>query len=184
MYSSHNGNQRGIVGEIIARFEKVGLKIVGSKMINASTDHLHHHYETIGQVISRRGEATFNQAVAMMQEGPVLAFALEGVEAAHQVKKMVGPTEPKAALPGTIRGDYSHLSFAHGDKVKSDVYNIIHCSGDFNDAVLEVPHWFAENELFLLQHMILLCTRQGRINTPKKLSAENAESFCTKNPRR
>lgn len=140
--------QRGIVGEILSRFEKAGLKIIGSKMVQPSEDHYHHHYETIGKVISRRGEKTFRTALAMMNEGPVLAFALEGVEAASLVKKMVGPTEPKSAAPGTIRGDYSHFSYGFADAAESDLYNVIHCSGDLNDAILEVPHWFAENELF------------------------------------
>ena len=140
--------QRGIMGEILTRFERAGLKIVGAKMVQPSAEHYHHHYEEIGKMITRRGEKTFNIAKNMMSEGPVLAFVLEGVEAASLVKKLVGPTEPKNAPPGTIRGDYSHLSFAHADKYETDVYNVIHCSGDSADAELEVPHWFSESELF------------------------------------
>ncbi len=139
---------RGIVGEILTRFEKVGLKIVGSKMLQPSIEHFHHHYEEIGKMITRRGEDKFNTALGMMQEGPVLAFVLEGIEAAALVKKMVGPTEPKSAAPGTIRGDYSLLSFAYADTAGSDVYNVIHCSGDSAEAALEVSHWFSESELF------------------------------------
>jgi len=140
--------QRGVVGEILARFEKVGLKIVGSKMLTPTTDHYHHHYEAIGKMITRRGEKTFNVALGMMNEGPVLAFVLEGVEAVSLVRKLVGSTEPKSSAPGTIRGDYSHLSFAHADAMNTDVYNIIHASGDPEEAALEVAHWFSEGELF------------------------------------
>jgi len=139
---------RGITGEILSRFEKVGLKIVGAKMLQPSTEHFQHHYEEIGKMITRRGEEKFKVALGMMQEGPVLAFVLEGVEAASLVKKIVGPTEPKAAQPGTIRGDYSLLSFAYSDSIGSDVYNVIHCSGDSAEAALEVAHWFSENELY------------------------------------
>ena len=98
--------QRGIVGEVITRFEKVGLKIVGMKMLSPSREHFHHHYEEIGKMISRRGEEAFNVTLEFMQKGPVIAVVLEGVEAAELVRKMVGATEPKSALPGTIRGDY------------------------------------------------------------------------------
>ncbi len=140
--------QRGIVGEILARFEKVGLKIVGSKMLQPDVEHFHHHYETIGKVITRRGEDVFNTTLKLMQEGPVLAFVLEGVEAVTLVRKLVGSTEPKSAAPGTIRGDYAHLSFAYADKVKSDVYNVIHASGDEEEAAAEISHWFSESELF------------------------------------
>jgi len=150
--------KRGIVGEILTRFEKVGLKVVGTKMLQPTTEHYHHHYEAIGKMITRRGEKTFNIALGMMNEGPVLAMVLEGVEAVSLVRKMVGGTEPKSSAPGTIRGDYSHLSFAHADKVDSDVYNVIHASGDPEEAAMEIAHWFAEGELFTYEtaHDILV----------------------------
>lgn len=143
-----DGVQRAIVGEIISRFERAGLKIVGAKMLQPSMEHYHHHYETIGTMITRRGQKTFDATVAMMQEGPVIAFVLEGVEAAALVRKMVGATEPKSALPGTIRGDYAHMSFAHADANEIGVPNLIHASGDAAEAKLEIAHWFAESELF------------------------------------
>lgn len=139
--------QRGIVGEVITRFEKVGLKIVGMKMLSPSREHFHHHYEEIGKMISRRGEEAFNVTLEFMQKGPVVAVVLEGVEAAELVRKMVGATEPKSALPGTIRGDYAHMSYAHGDKEKIGIPNIIHASGDASEAKLEIAHWFTDEEL-------------------------------------
>ncbi len=140
--------QRGVVGEILTRFEKVGLKIIGMKMISPDTDHYFHHYENIGKMVSRRGQKTFDATLDMMSEGPVIACVLEGVEAASLIRKMVGATEPKAALPGTIRGDYAHVSFAHADKQDLAVANIIHASGDAEEAKAEIAHWFSQSELF------------------------------------
>jgi nucleoside-diphosphate kinase len=140
--------QRGVVGEILSRFERVGLKIVGMKMINPGNDHYFHHYETIGKMVSRRGQKTFDATLAMMSEGPVIACVLEGVEAASLIRKMVGATEPKAALPGTVRGDYSHISFSHADNQNLAVANIIHASGDAEEAKAEIAHWFSASELF------------------------------------
>lgn len=139
--------QRGIVGEVISRFEKVGLKIIAMKMLSPSQEHYHHHYETIGKMISRRGEEAFNVTLEFMQQGPVIAVVLEGIDAAELVRKMVGATEPKSALPGTIRGDYAHMSYGHGDKEKIGIPNIIHASGDAEEAKLEIKHWFTDDEL-------------------------------------
>ncbi len=140
--------QRGIVGEILSRFEKTGLKIVGVKMLAPNYDHYYHHYEKIGKMISRRGQKAFDVTLSMMNEGPVIAFVLEGIEAVSLIRKMVGATEPKSALPGTIRGDYSHMSFSHADANDVGIPNIIHASGDVNEATEEIAHWFSENELF------------------------------------
>ena len=140
--------QRGIVGDVLSRFEKVGLKIVGSKMLKPDHAHYTHHYETIGKVATRRGQKVFDITLAMMNAGPVIAFVLEGIEAASLVRKMVGATEPKSALPGTIRGDYSHMSYAHADTNEVGIPNLIHASGDAEEAKLEVAHWFSESELF------------------------------------
>src|SRR5258708_33120048 len=94
--------QRGIVGEILTRFEKAGLKIVAAKMVRPSKEHYFKHYEEIGKMVSRRGQKAFDATLKLMQEGPVIAMVLEGVEAISLVRKMVGATEPKSANPGTI----------------------------------------------------------------------------------
>lgn len=140
--------QRGVVGEITTRFERVGLKIVGTKMIAPDAEHYHKHYEEIGQVITRRGEATFNNVLDMMNQGPVIAMVLEGVEAVELVRKLVGSTEPKSSAPGTIRGDFSHMSYGYGDDKNMGIPNLIHASGDLDDAKKEIPHWFADEELY------------------------------------
>lgn len=140
--------QRGVTGEVLSRFERVGLKIIGAKMLKPDYDHFYKHYEDIGKMVSRRGKEVFDVTLDMMSSGPVIAFVLEGVEAVTLVRKMVGATEPKSALPGTIRGDYAHMSYAHGDANKVGIPNLIHASGDPAEAKEEIAHWFAENELF------------------------------------
>lgn len=143
--------QRGIVGEVITRFERAGLKIVGSKMLKPDYDHYFHHYETISKMVSRRGQEAFDVTLDMMQQGPVIVFVLEGIEAVTLVRKLVGTTEPKDALPGTIRGDYAHVSFAHANAHGQGIANIIHASGDSEEAKEEIAHWFSESELFEYQ---------------------------------
>lgn len=140
--------QRGLVGEILSRFERVGLKIVATKMIAPDKQHFHTHYEEIGQMITRRGEHTFDITLEMMTQGPVIAMVFEGVEAVALVRKLVGPTEPKSAAPGTIRGDYSHMSFGHADSADKGIPNLIHASGDEDEAVKEIAHWFTDAELY------------------------------------
>lgn len=140
--------QRGVVGEILTRFERVGLKIVGTKMIMPTKEEFHKHYEEIGQMISRRGEETFNITLDLMTTGPVIAMVFEGVEAVQLVRKLVGPTEPKSAAPGTIRGDFSHMSFVYADAEHKGIPNLIHASGDDAEAAKEVAHWFNEDELY------------------------------------
>lgn len=134
--------QRGIVGEILTRFERVGLKMVAVRMVEPDREHYYKHYENIGKMISRRGEHTFDITLDLMEKGPVIAMVLEGVEAVALVRKLVGPTEPKSAAPGTIRGDYSHMSFGYADNGDIGIPNLIHASGDVKEAEQEICHWF------------------------------------------
>lgn len=140
--------QRGLVGEVLTRFERVGLKIVGTKMLAPDKAHYHAHYEGIGKMVTRRGEKAFDVTLEFMVQGPVIAMVLEGVEAVALVRKLVGPTEPKSAEPGTIRGDYSHMSFGYADSEGKGIPNLIHASGDPDEATQEIAHWFSESELF------------------------------------
>lgn len=139
--------KRGIVGEIIARFEKTGLKIVATKMIAPSKDQFHEHYETIGTMITRHGQEIFENTLKFMSNGPVIAVVLEGIEAVSLVRKMVGSTEPKSSAPGTIRGDYAHMSYTHADQNKQSIPNIVHASGDPKEAELEIALWFSADEI-------------------------------------
>ncbi len=137
--------QRGLVGEIISRFERTGLKIIGLKLILSDKDTALKHYSE--DLAERRGQKVRDLMVDMITSGPVVAIAIEGVEAIAVVRKMVGETEPKSAAPGTIRGDYAHLSFKYADDKESAVFNLIHASSDEKDAELEVNLWFQDFEL-------------------------------------
>ncbi len=136
---------RGLVGEITTRFERVGLKIVGMKMLVPSHDHASGHYTE--DLAIRRGEHVRNLMIDMLISGPIIAMVLEGIEAVELVRKMIGSTEPKASAPGTIRGDYSHVSFKHVDKHNSKLYNLIHGSSSVEEANQEISVWFDESEL-------------------------------------
>lgn len=138
---------RGIVGEIMTRFERAGFKIVGAKMVSPDYEHYFQHYEGIGTLKSRKGDEIFESQLASMQEGPVIAMVLEGVEAVDAVRKMVGDTQPKTAAPGTIRGDYAHVTYGQASTVGRGVANIIHASADNKEAEQEIAHWFSEAEL-------------------------------------
>ena len=154
--------QRGIVGEILQRFERVGFKIVGTKMLQPDYDHYYHHYENVGKMVSRRGQKAFDVTLDLMQEGPVIAMVLEGSDVVGLVRKMVGTTEPKSAEPGTIRGDYAHMSFAYADEQGIGIPNLIHASGDPEEAVQQIAHWFSEAELYSYQ------TVHEKFTQPKK----------------
>jgi nucleoside-diphosphate kinase len=136
---------RGLIGEILTRFEKVGLKIAGLKMVQAKKDHAEKHYTE--DLAIRRGQKVRDLMIEMISSGPIVAIVLEGVEAVELVRKLVGTTEPKSAAPGTIRGDYSHVSFKHADAKGMGVYNLIHASGSPEEAPVEISVWFTEDEL-------------------------------------
>jgi nucleoside-diphosphate kinase len=140
--------KRAITGEVISRFEKAGIKIVGIKMVSPDESHYHHHYETISKLISRRGEEVYRKNADFMLSGPVIAIVLEGIGVVATVRKMVGETDPGAAQPGTIRGDYTHMSMEHAKSNNLGLPNIVHASGNKEEADQEIVHWFSEQELF------------------------------------
>lgn len=140
--------QRGIVGEVLSRFERAGLKIIGMKMLSPTKEHFHAHYEGISQLISRWGEDIYNITLSHMTEAPVIAIALEGVEAVTHVRKMVGTTDPKESAPGTIRGDYTHVTRSYTNSRGGTLPNIIHASGNQEEAKKELELWFGKDELY------------------------------------
>lgn len=137
--------QRTVCGEIISRFEKAGLKIVGMKMHWSNEEHAKKHYTE--DITIRRGEAVRNRLLKFITEGPVIAIVLEGINAVEVVRKLVGGTEPRTALPGTIRGDYAHQSYDDADAKNIAVKNLIHASANKEEAQTEISLWFAQNEL-------------------------------------
>lgn len=139
---------RSISWEIISRFERAGLHIAGVKMLRPDIDFLYHHYETIGQMISRRGQKPFDMVLSMMTKLPVIAIVLEWVGAIEYVRKLVWSTEPKSAAPGTIRGDYAHMSFDYADAVSVGIPNLVHASWNQEEAEKEISHRFSKEEIF------------------------------------
>lgn len=136
--------QRGLIGEIISRFERIGLKIIGMKMVFADKDFASKHYLSIKE---RVGQKTFDNTVKYITEGPVIAMCIEGVHSIEVVRKIVGSTEPKSALPGTIRGDYAHVSYSHADTKNIAVKNLVHASSNKEDSKKELELWFKKEEL-------------------------------------
>lgn len=140
--------QRGIIGEIITRFERAGLKIIAMKMAAPDELHFHKHYEGISGLISRWGEDIYNVTLAQMTETPVIAFVLEGIEAVSYVRKLVGTTDPKDSAPGTIRGDYTHITRGYTNPIGATLPNILHASGNPEEAKKEIELWFSEDEIY------------------------------------
>ncbi len=137
--------ERGIVGEILQRFERVGAKMVGLKLLTSEKDTAMQHYTD--DLAQRRGEHVRTMMIDMLMSGPIIALVLEGIEIVEVVRKMVGGTEPKTAAPGTIRGDFSHVSFKHADNAQIGIFNLIHASGSVEEAPVEIDVWFKKEEL-------------------------------------
>ncbi len=139
------GVKRHLVGKIISRFEDAGLKIIGMKQVWVDKEFAKKHYTE--DIAERRGTKVREMLLDYIIEGPVVAFVLEGVNAIENVRKIVGGTEPKSAPPGTIRGDFAHVSYKYADSNNLPVKNLIHASSDEKDAKNEVALWFSKKEL-------------------------------------
>ncbi|HUB93965.1 MAG TPA: nucleoside-diphosphate kinase [Verrucomicrobiae bacterium] len=140
--------QRGLVGEIITRFERAGIKIVAMKMVAPDEEHFHKHYEGISNLISRWGEDIYYVTLSQMTEAPVIAMVLEGIEVVAHVRKMVGTTDPKDSAPGTIRGDYTHITRSYSNPRGSTLPNLLHASGNPEEAEQEIALWFKDDEIY------------------------------------
>ena len=176
-----DGIQRSLIGEVIKRFERVGLKLVGMKMMVVDEDFVVKHYTLDPEWGRKTGEKTIEgyrakgltppsedplEITAKVLEtlkkyltaGPVIAMVWEGAHAQKVVKKLVGGTEPLSADIGTIRGDFVLDSYAMSDQDSRAARNILHCSGSVEEANLEINHWFTPEELInyrLVQEEIL-----------------------------
>ncbi|MBI4739435.1 nucleoside-diphosphate kinase [Candidatus Woesearchaeota archaeon] len=136
-----DGVERALIGQIITRFENAGLKIVGMKMKWVDKEFSRKHYA------AHVDKPFYKSLEAFIISGPVVAMVLEGIDAVEIVRKMVGPTEPKAAQPGTIRGDYAHHSYGYADKKGIAIKNLIHATGTKEEAKQEIALWFSKEEL-------------------------------------
>ncbi len=136
---------RGLTGRILARFEDALLKVVAAKMVWMDADLTRRHYFDLEE---RFGAGVFNSMAQFMQSGPVVAMVLEGVGAVPCVRKLVGPTYPDQAPPGTIRGDFAHVSKAYANANGLAVANLVHASGNAGEAEHEIGVWFSKAEMF------------------------------------
>ncbi len=160
--------QRGLMGEILSRFERAGLKAVGMKMVVPSEELVKQHYvDDLVPIVGKKtkvdweaygiehtetadeiGRMIVDGTRNFMRSGPVLAVVLEADHAVEIVRKMVGSTGPKDSAPGTIRGDYAHLSLGQASIYKKGAANLIHASGTVDEAKHEIDLWFNKDELF------------------------------------
>ena len=126
-----DGVQRGLIGEIISRLERKGLKIVAMKMLSVSKDLAERHYA------EHREKPFFQSLVDYITSGPVVAMVVEGKNAVKVVRTLVGATNPQEALPGTIRGDFG-----------MDIgRNVIHASDSLESAEREISLFFKPEEI-------------------------------------
>lgn len=159
--------KRQITGEIITRFEKAGLKIIALKMIMASPQLLKKHYpDTLIPIVGKKTKTDWDsygvedqqsiEEIGLkivkatrdgMADGPVIAAVIEGGHAVEVVRKMVGSTGPKDSAPGTIRGDYAHLSLGRASLKGQGAANVIHASGTVEEANREIKLWFEASEI-------------------------------------
>jgi nucleoside-diphosphate kinase len=135
---------RGLVGRILARFEDALLRVVAAKMVWMDADLTKRHYFDLEE---RFGPAVYASMAEFMQSGPVIAVVLEGIEAVTCVRKLVGSTYPDEAPPGTIRGDFAHMSKAYANGRRIAVANLVHASGNSQEAAYEIDVWFAKDEI-------------------------------------
>jgi len=161
-----DGVLRGIVGEIIQRFERVGLKIVAIKMIQAPREILEKHYfkddewcKGVGENYKKNfgadsgknsiqiGRNVVEGLIMDMQVSPVIGIVLEGHNAVMTVKRLTGPTNISDAAPGTIRGDFSHDTFGLANVLNRPTLTIIHATDNPNESQKEIDFWFSPDEI-------------------------------------
>ena len=173
-----DGVQRSLIGEIIKRYERVGLKLVAMKRLRPSEEMaIKHSYEVGGDAwleeVGRKareayekkglkspfetnmenGRAVMNSNAKYLSSGPVVAMIWQGNQAVGLVRKITGGTEPLTSDVGTIRGDFAIDTYAMADMDKRSVRNLLHASGSIEEAEKEIPIWFQEKEVLEYNHI-------------------------------
>jgi len=170
----HDAVARGLMGEILKRFERAGLKMVAFKFIQAPEDLAVKHYPSDDVWYRTAGERTLTEYkekgidpvkelgtadavkigklikkwnVDYLTEGPILATVWEGYDAIKVVRKLVGSTKPAEAAPGTIRGDFSIDNVELANALKRPFRNLVHASGNESEAENELDLWFEASEI-------------------------------------
>lgn len=165
-----DGIQRGLIGEVIKKYEKVGLKLCSLKMLVPTEEQIEKHYtldpewrritgEKRIKVAKEKGEKLWTEdpleitkivlenLKKYMTSGPVVAMVWQGAHAVELVRKITGGTEPRSSDVGTIRGDYVLDSYYMADTDGRAVRNVIHASGSPKEAEDEIKHWFSTEEI-------------------------------------
>jgi nucleoside-diphosphate kinase len=165
-----DGVQRTLVGEIIKRYERIGLKMVAMKMLVPTPEHIEEHYTLDPEWRRVTGEKTIASYKAKGQKpptedpfevtdrllknlkkyissGPVIAMVWQGAHSVALGRKIAGGTEPLSSDVGTIRGDYVLDSYQMSDTDDRSIRNLIHASGSVQEAEMEIKHWFKDEEL-------------------------------------
>lgn len=176
-----DGIQRSLIGEIVKRYERVGLKLVGVKMVIPTEEFVEKHYtidpewrritgEKRIKAAKEKGEKppsedplevtriVLEKLKKYLTSGPVVALVWQGAHAVELVRKITGGTEPRTSDVGTIRGDFVLDSYIMADEDGRSVRNLVHASGSVSDAKKEIEHWFKKDELVdykLVQEQIL-----------------------------
>ncbi|MDP3726592.1 MAG: nucleoside-diphosphate kinase [bacterium] len=176
-----DGLQRSLVGEIVKRYEQIGLKLIGLKMLVPTEEHIEKHYTLDPAWRTVTGEKTIKGyrdkgltppsedpllvtakilkgLKKYMTSGPMIAMVWQGAHSIELVRKLTGGTEPLKSDVGTIRGDYVLDSYQMSDSDGRSVRNLVHASGSKAEAEKEIQHWFKEHELVsyrLVQEQIL-----------------------------
>lgn len=171
-----DGIQRTLIGEIIKRYERIGLKLVGIKMLIPTADLIEKHYTLDPEWRTKTGLKTIKSytdkglkpphtdplkitaiilknLVNYMTKGPVIAMVWQGSHAVEIVRKVTGGTEPLTSGMGTIRGDFVIDSYRMSDTDGRAVRNLVHASGSVKEANDEIAHWFKKGEVFDYRHI-------------------------------
>ena len=161
--------QRGLMGDIIKRFEATGLKCSAMKMFNADEKRLFEHYNKDDEWFLKKGNRIVEDLKAQgkevekepieygkdiiranakfMMSAPVVAMVWEGNQAVAVIKKLVGSTEPATSDVGTVRGDYTVDSYSHAAVEDRAVRNLVHCSDEVSEAEREIELWLEDEEV-------------------------------------
>lgn len=161
-----DGVQRNLIGEIIRRYEAGGLRVVAMKMLNVSPDLIKKHYpereeyllslaekgKKAGDPFASEDPHGYGMMIVTgmrtyMTSGPVVAMILEGENAIKRCREITGYTDPSAAEKGTIRGDFGQDNILAANKERRPVKNMIHASGNKEEAEQEIALWFGESEI-------------------------------------
>ena len=171
-----DGIQRSLIGEVISRFERIGLKLVAMKMLQPTDTMVEQHYTLDPEWRRLVGEKSMKGLIAQGKKpisddplvvadhilsklkkyitmGPVIAMVWQGAHAVTIVRKLVGSTEPLSSDVGTIRGDFMLDSYELSEIEGRSIRNIVHASSSVKEAKDEITHWFSKDELFVYNHV-------------------------------